>query len=134
MLYKVYKETAVHITASSQRTHRAEPLKFWLHRWILTFLIEPFCLVNFNPTQEIKKGKTNYCEIVFISKLNLKKGGRLAGWLGICFSYRPKMEDGRLRRPGAARAQPWIDICYSQCVKFCTLWLNSFCDKFEINF
>ena len=26
----------------------------------LNILIEPFCLVNFNATQEINKGKTNY--------------------------------------------------------------------------
>ena len=106
---------------------------FWLDRWFLTFWIEPFCLVNFTNTRN-QKGKTNYCETVFISKLNLKKGGSLAGWLGICFSCRPKKEDDRLRRPGIARAEPRIDIFYSQCVKFCTLTQFRFVTNLKLTF
>ena len=60
------KLLSISLQASVKRTHRAEPLNDQC------FALS-FCLVNFNTTQEIKKGKTNYCEIVFISKLNLKK-------------------------------------------------------------
>ena len=46
-------------------------------------------------SSSFKKGKT---ETAFISKLNLKKE--------VCFSCRPKMEAGCVRRPGAAGVQP----------------------------
>ena len=49
--------------------------------------------------QEIKTGKTNYCETVFISKLSLKKK---VAWPGdsVCFSCHLKME---ARQPSAAK-------------------------------
>ena len=60
------------LQVSVKRTRRTEPL----NDPCLDFTderIEPFCLINFSTTQQIKKGKTNYCKIVFISKLNLKE-------------------------------------------------------------
>ena len=88
---------------------------------------------NFNATQEIKKGKTNYCETVFISKLNLKKG--VPGRLGIQCMFFLSPEDGSWS-PNRALLEHSLDLIYIIANVFNSAHFDSisFCDKFEINF
>ena len=72
----------------------------------LNILNWAICILPLQYNTRNQKGrKANYCETIFLSKFILKRRSPRRA-TKVCFSCRPKMEAGRMRQLGAARAQP----------------------------